>query len=64
MATTTVNCPSCSVRRIMEETENIDKLAYQVEYLNAHVLHSFKVRLVIDESEPVDGDAQAHGGLI
>jgi hypothetical protein len=63
MAITTENCPACSVRRIIEETENIDKLAYQVEYLNAHILHSFKVRLVIDESEPEPVDGR-QGGLI
>jgi hypothetical protein len=58
------DCNSCSARKLIEETENIDKLAYQIDYLNAHVLHSFKVRIVIDE--PVDGDAhtqaQAQGG--
>jgi hypothetical protein len=56
--TTAANCPSCSVRKLIEETENIDKLAYQIDYLNARVLHSFKVRLVMDD--PVDGDADAH----
>jgi hypothetical protein len=63
------DCKSCSVKKAIEETESIDKLETFIDYLNAHVLHSFKVRLVMDESEcePVDGtqaQAQAQGGLI
>jgi hypothetical protein len=58
----TPSCKSCSVRTIIEETESIDMLKKLIDFHNAYKLHSFKVRLVIDEPErePVDG---RQGGL-
>ena len=59
MATTTVkfkaeNCSPCSVRTIIEETEFVHELQSMVEYGNSHVLHSFKIRLQMEDL----GDAE------
>ena len=46
---TATSCDVCSVRTIIEEMEFIDKLQSMVEYGNSHVLHSFRVRLLMDD---------------
>lgn len=51
----TEDCAACSVKTVVEETEYIDLVQSIIEYGNAHVLHSFKVRLLMDEGEGDQG---------
>ncbi len=46
---TATSCNHCSVKTVIDETKFIDKLQSLVEYGNSHVLHSFKIRLQMED---------------
>ena len=45
----TENCDVCDVNKILEETAYLEKLQSEVEYGNAQVFRSFKIKIEMEE---------------